>query len=257
MYLVQYDGEHSLLINEKSTWSTYRLIPSSRPVVNPPEPKTEYIDIPGMDGSLDYSEILAGIKYKNREGSWEFIVAPGYSNWYDIMNKIMTEIHGKKCTVVLTDEPKYYYQGRLSLNSWKSDEKQSKVVINYILDPYKLPYKGTGGGTFNPDGTITPGSSSDVSSSDWLWDELFSNFIFYGKFNVDTTKYRTLINDTNQDIKIATTCSSAMTVNIGEDTISLPDGTTQNAFTIPPGNTEVIFHGNGQVILDYNVGRTI
>ena len=130
MYLVRYDGEHSILINDKSTWDYYRLIPSSRPVINPAEPKTEYIDIPGADGSLDYSEVLAGIKYKNREGSWEFIAAPGYTDWTNVLNLITNDIHGKECTVVLTDEPKYYYRGRLSVNSWKSNEKESRNDVD-------------------------------------------------------------------------------------------------------------------------------
>lgn len=257
MHLVSYDGSHSLLINGKSTWEDYGLIPSSRPVINPAEPKTEYVDIPGADGSLDYSDVLAGIKYKDRTGSWDFIVAPGYDNWIDVLNRIINDIHGKKCTVVLTDEPKYYYEGRLSVNEWKSEEKNSTITINYVLNPYKLPYKGTGGGTIDPGGTITPGEEIDIEAYEWKWDDLFANTIYYGRFNVENSKYRTLINDTNKSIPIATTCSSQMTLTIGEDTIILPDGTTQNAFVIEPGNTEVLFEGNGQVILDYNIGRIL
>ena len=44
---------HSITIGSKNTWDDWYLIPSSRPVVNPPKPKTKYIDIPGADGHLD------------------------------------------------------------------------------------------------------------------------------------------------------------------------------------------------------------
>ena len=59
---------------EKNTWDDWYLIPSSRPVFNPPSVKTQYIDIPGANGQIDLTESLTGYPvYKNREGSWNFM----------------------------------------------------------------------------------------------------------------------------------------------------------------------------------------
>ena len=47
--------------------------------------------------------------------------------------------------MVLEDEPYYYYDGRFSLNEWKSENYNSKVVINYVLKPYKYNIFGESG----------------------------------------------------------------------------------------------------------------
>ena len=38
---------------------------------------------------------------------------------------------------VLEDDPEYYYEGRFSVNSWKSDKTHSSITINYSVAPYK------------------------------------------------------------------------------------------------------------------------
>ena len=63
-----------------NTFSNFHLISDGRPDVASPELKTNYVDVPGADGSLDYTEALNGRKYKNRTGSWEFyMLNEGYS----------------------------------------------------------------------------------------------------------------------------------------------------------------------------------
>ena len=74
---------HSITFGDKNTWDDWHLIPSSRPLFNPPTPKTKYQDIPGANGKLDLSEALTGYPvYDNRIGSFEFYVMNGYQEWY-------------------------------------------------------------------------------------------------------------------------------------------------------------------------------
>lgn len=157
-----YSGAHSISIYNRNTWSSWHLIPTSRPVVNPPEVKTKYVDIPGANGSLDYTEALDGVKYGNRTGSWEFMVANGYSDWASLYNEIMSYIHGKLLKVVLLDDPNYYYMGRLSINQWKSDQKYSTITIDYNFNPYKMPLRDTGGNI-----TPTPIPGNEGQSENW------------------------------------------------------------------------------------------
>ena len=118
---LMYNKEHSISFGYisngvwdlKNTWENYHLIPTSRPVVNPPEVKTNYVDIPGADGSLDYTEVLGGINYGNRTGSWEFMVANGYAEWYTIYNSLLSYLHGKLFKVQLCDDKSWFYEGRL------------------------------------------------------------------------------------------------------------------------------------------------
>jgi hypothetical protein len=130
---------HSITFGDKNTWDDWHLFPSSRPVFNPPSPKVKYIDIPGGDGQLDLTESLRGdVNYGNREGSFEFIVDNGHEEWHQIYSKIMDYLHGQKMRAFLEDDPDYYYEGRFFVNQWKSDPHYSKIVISYIVDPYKM-----------------------------------------------------------------------------------------------------------------------
>ena len=40
--------------------------------------------------------------------------------------------------VILEDSPNYKYSGRLEVDEWRSEERNSKIIINYILEPYKV-----------------------------------------------------------------------------------------------------------------------
>lgn len=140
---------HSITFGNKNTWEDWHLVPSSRPVVNPPKPKTQYVDIPGADGSIDLTESLAGRPvFSDREGSFDFIVLNDFNidnydyNWVDVYTSIMQYLHGRHMTMILEDDPNYYYEGRFTVNNWKSDANNSTITIDYVLSPYKYSVTG-------------------------------------------------------------------------------------------------------------------
>lgn len=136
---------HSITFGNKNTWTDWHLVPTSRPVISPPSVKTRYVEIPGADGVIDLTDSLTGRPaYNNREGSIEFYVlnqydleGPATYNWSDVYSEIMTYIHGKHMRMVLEDDPGYYYEGRFSVNSWKTDRDRSTITIDYNVDPKK------------------------------------------------------------------------------------------------------------------------
>jgi hypothetical protein len=124
----------------RNTWDDWHLIPSSRPVVVPPPVKSEIVEIPGANGVLDLSRSLTGFTtYGNREGSFEFIVANGYSDWCETYSAISSFLHGKTLAMVLDDDSKYLYDGTFSINNWasNSDGTWSNITIDYSVGPYK------------------------------------------------------------------------------------------------------------------------
>lgn len=136
---------HSITIGDKNTWSDWHLIPASRPLVNPPPVKTNMIEIPGADGTLDLTESMAGrATFGDRTGSWTFYVDNDHGEWSDIYSDIMAYLHGKQLTCYLEDDPLFYYEGRFSVNQWMSESWNSKIVINYEVGPYKLYSLDTG-----------------------------------------------------------------------------------------------------------------
>lgn len=152
---------HSITFGDKNTWDDWHLIPISRPLFNPPAQKTRTLEIPGGDGVIDLSQALTGYPiYQNRTGSFEFIVPNGFEPWeageienepwYMVYSDIMDYLHGQTMRAILEDDPEYFYEGRFTINAWKSNKDWSSITINYDVNPYKW----------------------DILSStdDWLWD---------------------------------------------------------------------------------------
>lgn len=160
---VTYDGVHSLLIGDfidgkfdengfLDTWKDLHLIPTTVPVIAPPPLKTNVIDVPGANGSIDMTEILVGRPlYENRTGSIDFYIdntdseyTPGGNyRWDYAYDKILNLFHGFKKKVILTDARSFYYEGRVSVNSYKSDKLTGTITLDYDLEPFKASVNST------------------------------------------------------------------------------------------------------------------
>lgn len=168
---------HSITFGEKNTWDDWRLVPTSRPLFNPPAQKVKTLDIPGGDGLIDLSNALTGYPvYQNRTGSFEFLVMNDFKPWYVAYSDIMDYLHGQRMRAILEDEPEYFYEGRFTVNAWRSEKDWSRIVIDYSVGPYKW--------------------STLSSLEDWRWDPFsFQNGVIYSEFFHDiavTTTPRTV-----------------------------------------------------------------
>lgn len=129
---------HSVTFGEKNTYDDWRLVPSSRPLFNPPAQKVTTLDIPGGDGLIDLSEALTGYPvFQNRTGSMEFIVLNDFRPWQVAYSDIMNYLHGRKMRAILEDDPLYFYEGRFTVNKWASQKDWSRITIDYDVGPYK------------------------------------------------------------------------------------------------------------------------
>ena len=242
-----------------NTTKDWHIVPTSRPLIAPPSVKEEYVEIPGADGSLDYTEALSGtVHFGMREGSWEFMVLNDVrpvverdgtidNYWWDLYHQMLEFLHGRKMKEIrLESDPNWVYSGRLFLENWNSEKDYSKVTIKYKIDPKAKPAN-----------TVISDDDEEIISTheDWQWDELFNNTIYYGGFDVDGRMARTIINPTSGNINVIFDCKTAMTVTFGEDTLNFTVG--QNKVTMPSGDNVLIFTGNGHVDVYYNTGATI
>lgn len=132
-----------LSISGQDTYTTWEMIPTKRLHVVPPEPKTTYVDLPGANGGLDYTELLTGEPtFGYRKGSWEFLLIPG-DQWANIYQQLCTYLHGKQHIIILQGDPNYYYTGRLKINEWQSNAYNSLITIDYVLDPERKTVSGS------------------------------------------------------------------------------------------------------------------
>ena len=133
---------HSINFGSKNTWDDWHLVPTSRPVFNPPALKERKLEIPGGNGIIDMTTSLTGYPvFQNREGSFEFIVMNDYMEWHELYSEISDYLHGQKMKAWFDFEWNsngYYYEGRFKVNSWKSDKNYSKITIDYSVFPYKI-----------------------------------------------------------------------------------------------------------------------
>ena len=122
----------------RNTWDHWHLVPTSRPVFNPPALKRKTLDIPGKNGTLDLTETLTGYPvFEQREGSIEFIVMNDYWEWQEAYSAISDFLHGQRMKIFPEDDPEYFYEGRMTVNQWKSDKYYSLIILDYFLDPFK------------------------------------------------------------------------------------------------------------------------
>lgn len=148
----------------RNTWDDWHILASERPIFAPPETKTNYIDVPGGNGSLDLSEALTPYPtYNNRTGSFTFKVMNDYEKdgiivnetydkgrWAQRYSEIMEFLHGQCLYAVLADDPTWFYQGRFSVESLSPGDTWSEITINYNVNPFKW--------------------NVSSSTSEWLWD---------------------------------------------------------------------------------------
>jgi hypothetical protein len=171
--------------------------------------------------------------FEDREGSWEFrVIETSANSWAEVFNDIVSKIDGVYFdSIVLQDEPTYKYRGRLTVNSWKNNQQQTTIQINYRLNPYKRLISST--------------------TKDWLWDELdlTSNVdnIYYTSFNVYNYAYKSIINPNAHAVAADLNCSATCAV----DGQTLVTGMNKSALILQPGVNHFYFTGNATIGLSY------
>lgn len=250
---------HSITFGDKNTWDDWRLVPSSRPLFNPPAQKVKTLDIPGGDGVIDLSQALTGYPvYQNRTGSIEFIVMNDFKPWHIAYSDIMDYLHGQRMRAILEDDPEYFYEGRFTVNAWKSEKNWSRIVIDYDVGPYKW--------------------SALSSIDDWLWDPFnFQNGIIRTAFFKDIAVTTSALKHSFEArlferapvcprFVVTSTAKRGIHVRfvnpqLGIDlTELLPDGTSQIPEFIFFGNQGADVYlwcdsGSGTVSIDFRQGR--
>ena len=153
----------------------------------------------------------------------------------------MDYLHGQLMQATLEDDLGFYYEGRFTVNQWKSDPHNSKIVIDYNVNPYKL--------------------ESISSLDDWIWDTFnFETGIIreYKDLKVDGELEFIVIGRRMQVIPsfiINSNDGNGMDVEFNGQTFHLQDGTSKVLNIVTKSGENIFkFIGNGTVSIKYRGG---
>lgn len=199
-------------VNIQSTYGFYLV---DRTLSNPTT-KTNYIEVPDVHGSLDATETL-GLFYEDRILTLKFKYPP-LQTWDTDFSKLTNYLHGKKRKIVFSDDPNWYYIGRISIDEFNGPERT--VTGSARVYPYKL--------------AVTETTVAETVSG---------------------TSTVTLSNDAMTVVPEVTT-TDEVTIAWGTNSVTISAGTYRIAgLELQEGTTTLTLTGNATVTIKYRKGR--
>lgn len=108
-------------------------------VLPPAKLKTNYIDVPGRDGSIDATEATGKATYSDREFSFTFTVFPKDDLTFEERQTVVSNaLNGKRCKITIEKDPEYYLEGRCTVNEHSANKRLRQIVVGVRTAPYKL-----------------------------------------------------------------------------------------------------------------------
>lgn len=138
--------DNRIIVNGVDLTTNFGMVLLDGFTLNPPEPKTSYIDIPGGNGFIDLTDSLNGdVVYSQRQQEFTFVVMYPYDNWEVIKTRINNFLHGRSYEYKLTFDPDYTYKGRFTISSYEHaayvDGIVGSIKLNVTAEPYKYKPK--------------------------------------------------------------------------------------------------------------------
>ncbi len=132
------------IFDKFNTWYDWRLTLTAKNVT-PPEPKTNYVALDGMSGSLDLSEALTGeVAYHDRTVTASFWTSEGtFMDRIRQLGEIDRALHGKKVQIIDPDDPEHYFLGRVQVKSQSYDQVHAEFKLEAICDPWRYAVQET------------------------------------------------------------------------------------------------------------------
>lgn len=225
---ITFDGMHS--------YEKFGLILMS--ATNPnPTPKTYQIEIPGADGTLDYTEAFGATRFGQRTLTFTFAFDRGYWRRYTTNSEVANALHGKRMKIILDEDQGFYYIGRVNMEEWKVDKSLGILIFEIIADPYKYEL--------------------DSSLDKWKWDTFnFRIGIIRNYKDIVVKGEKTLsILGRRKEIVPVIISNAEMEVKWKGIRYPVPKGETKiYAISIPEGENYLTFYGNGIISIEYRGG---
>ena len=124
-------------INGKHSYRDYGLFFSRRPEIESAAPKLKLVDVPGGNGTLDYTEAVDGtVKYENRRVAIDFFAIVDIPKQAALRARLKNAWHGKIIELEFDEEPGWIYKGRATL----TPQEVTPHTMHFLLDVDAEPY---------------------------------------------------------------------------------------------------------------------
>ncbi len=110
----------------------------------PAKPQTNFLRIPGRDGSLDLTEANGELKYDSRDFQFKFTIDPADGMTFDEkVSQVSNALNGRKFKITLDRDPGYYWSGRCVVDKYAQKKNLGQITVKATVDPYKLKQSAT------------------------------------------------------------------------------------------------------------------
>ena len=232
---------HSVKFGDKDSWGDFGLLLLSREIEYP-TPKTKMVDVPGSNSYIDLTEAVSSeVKYKNRKLSFKFMLY-SYQRiltpvpmpfWQEIIDNIAGFLHGKRLEI----HPSWdecYYEGRCTINEYRTDRKTATIVIDCDCSPYKIKH--------------------NYLNNAWIWDtfSFIDGVIYTNGYTVNGSSVITL--QSNHSISgLHISCSKDMTLVYENETYTLKKGDNQiPEIKLHGGTNSLQFTCSGEGVVSFS-----
>lgn len=140
-WIVNTDNDHSIYFKKsgenvyKNSWSDFSLFATNRPIILPASPVLINVEVPGMSGSLDYTEALRDLVVTTYgSGTWDFQLWNDQVSWTILYSAILNYFDGDEFEVYLKDDQSNHYVGHIAIKDFKSPSPGMPTVqLSYDL----------------------------------------------------------------------------------------------------------------------------
>ena len=151
-------GPRYFYFGKYHTFQDWGLVLTDKSIPDP-EPKTNYIQLDGVSGTLDLTEALTGeVAYADRIISATFSASCGTYQWREaVRRQIAAALHGRKVQIIEPDDPEHYFLGRVTIKDGTRHASFSTFTIEAVCEPWRYAMEETSRRV-----EVTAGNSQDV-----------------------------------------------------------------------------------------------
>ena len=205
-----------------------------------------YVDVPGADGFLDFSEVTTGRRiFKSRPINIELGGKKPRNDWDLIISDIRNKIEGRQIKVIFDNDTGYYWTGRATVKDFDRNREIGTFTLSLPkADPYKYQVV--------------------ESTEDWLWDsfDFEQGIIDEGALialdaNVNTQSYTILADNTPfvPIIQVEQMGETGITMTANGERYTLLKGKNRFAdIVVYQEDVTLVFEGRGELKIEFRRG---